>query len=246
LLIIISHINWVIGMIPKATKFKAVFTFFFICLLIVVVSCAGKPVVRKSYDSASYKNDPKSIDGYNQIGIASWYGDKEHGNKAASGEKFNRYAYTAAHKSLPFGTVARVTNLDNGRDVIIVINDRGPFIKGRIIDLSYASARSIDLVRTGIAKVKVEVISSPSSRRDSYFKPIYTVQVGSFSSQVNASLVKSDLRSEVRDDVRIERVRVKGDTYYRVRVGMFSNKSQAESLKRKLRKYGYRGRVVLE
>ncbi len=235
-------------MIPKATMFKAIFTFFFICLLIVAVSCTGgRSVARESYDTTTgYKHDPKSVDGYSQIGIASWYGDKEHGNKTATGEKFNRYAYTAAHKTLPFGTVVRVTNLDNGRDVIVVINDRGPFIKGRIIDLSYSSARSVGLVKTGIAKVKVEVISSPSSRSDSYFKPIYTLQVGSFSSQVNASSVKGNLSSELSDDVRIERVSVKGDTYYRVRVGMFSDRAQAESLKKKLRNYGYRGRVVLE
>ena len=125
----------------------------------------------------------------------------------------------------------RVTNLENGRDVVVKINDRGPFVRGRIIDLSYASARSIDLIRTGTAN---------------YFKPIYTVQVGSFSSKVNASSVKNDLNSTINNKIRIEPVKIKGDTYYRVRVGMFSSKSQAESLKRKLRNYGYRGKVILE
>ncbi|MGI9533837.1 MAG: septal ring lytic transglycosylase RlpA family protein [Thermodesulfobacteriota bacterium] len=219
--------------------FKTLLTAFILCL--AIISCTSKR------DTGSYDyGDPKSVDGYTQTGLASWYGDKEHKNKTASGERFSRYAYTAAHKTLPFGTVVRVTNLENGRDVVVKINDRGPFIRGRIIDLSYASAGSIDLVRTGTAKVKVEVISSPSSRNDNFFKPIYTVQVGSFSSKVNASSVKNDLNSEISNDIRIEPVKIKGYTYYRVRVGMFSSKSKAESLKRKLRNYGYRGKVILE
>ena len=219
--------------------FRTVFTSVFICL--IVISCTAKR------DTGSYRyDDPKSVDGYTQTGIASWYGDKEHRNKTASGERFNRYAYTAAHKSLPFGTVVRITSLENGRDVVVKINDRGPFIRGRIIDLSYASARSIDLIRTGTAKVKVEVISSPSARNDDYFKPIYTVQVGSFSSKINASTVKNDLDTAIDNKIRIESVKIKGDTYYRVRVGMFSSKSRAESLRKKLRNYGYRGKVILE
>jgi len=219
--------------------YKTVFTSLIVC--IVVISCTSKR------DTGSYGyGDLKGVDGFTQTGIASWYGDKEHRNKTASGERFSRYAYTAAHKSLPFGTVVRVTNLENGRDVVVNINDRGPFIRGRIIDLSYASAQSIDLIRTGTAKVKVEVVSSPSSRKGNYFKPIYTVQVGSFSSKVNASSVKKELRSTIDNEVRIEPVKIKGDTYYRVRVGMFSSKSQAEKMKRKLKKYGYRGKVILE
>ena len=219
--------------------FKIVFTSFFICFLII--SCTTK------YDTGSYRyRYPKRVDGYTQKGVASWYGDEEHGNKTASGERFNRYAYTAAHKSLPFGTVVRVTNLENGEDVVVTINDRGPFVRGRVIDLSYASARSIDLIRTGIANVKLEVISSPSSRKNSYFKPIYTVQVGSFSSKINASAVKNDLNFAVSNNIRIEQVKIKGDTYYRVRIGMFSKRSQAEKLKRKLRNYGYSGKVILE
>ena len=131
-------------------------------------------------------------------------------------------------------------------DVVVKINDRGPFIRGRIIDLSYNSAKSIDLVRTGVAKVKVEVISSPSTRNDNYFNPIYTVQVGSFSSKVNATTLKDDLGSSISQDVRIEPVNIKGDTYYRVRVGMYSSKSRAETVKRKLKNYGYNGKIILE
>jgi len=219
-------------------------TVLFGMVLIIFMSfgCGSK----ESSRGYRHSDEMKNVDGYTQTGLASWYGDKEHGNLAASGERFSMYDYTAAHKSLPFGTIVRVTNLENGKDVVVNINDRGPFIRGRIIDLSYSSAKSIDLVRTGVAKVKVEVISSPSRRNENYFKPIYTVQVGSFSSKVNAMSLKDELSSSITRDVRIESIDIKGDMYYRVRVGMYSSKSKAESMKKKLRDYGYNGKVILE
>lgn len=219
-------------------------TVLFGMVLIIFMSfgCGSK----KNSRGYRHSDELKNVDGYTQTGLASWYGDKEHGNLAASGERFSKYDYTAAHKSLPFGTIVRVTNLENGKDVVVNINDRGPFIRGRIIDLSYSSAKSIDLVRTGVAKVKVEVISSPSRRNENYFKPIYTVQVGSFSSKVNAMSLKDELSSSITRDVRIESIDIKGDMYYRVRVGMYSSKSKAESMKKKLRDYGYGGKVILE
>jgi len=219
-------------------------TVLFGMVLIIFMSfgCGSK----KSSRGYRHSDELKNVDGYTQTGLASWYGDKEHGNLAASGERFSKYDYTAAHKSLPFGTIVRVTNLENGKDVVVNINDRGPFIRGRIIDLSYSSAKSIDLVRTGVAKVKVEVISSPSRRNENYFKPIYTVQVGSFSSKVNAMGLKDELSSSITRDVRIESIDIRGDMYYRVRVGMYSSKSKAESMKKKLRDYGYSGKVILE
>ncbi|RKX71460.1 hypothetical protein DRP53_01395 [candidate division WOR-3 bacterium] len=91
-------------------------------------------------------------------GKASWYGKEFHGKRTASGEIFNMYAFTAAHRTLPFGTKVRVTNLANGKSVVVKINDRGPFVRGRIIDLSYAAAKKIGLVRMGVAKVKIEVL----------------------------------------------------------------------------------------
>ena len=213
-----------------------------VLIIFISLGCGSK----KSSRGYQHSDELKNVDGFTQTGLASWYGDKEHGNLAASGERFSKYDYTAAHKSLPFGTVVRVTNLENGMDVVVKINDRGPFIRGRIIDLSYSSAKSIDLVRTGVAKVKVEVISSPSRRNENIFNPIYTVQVGSFSSKVNALSLKDELGSNITRDVRIEPIEIKGDTYYRVRVGMYSSKSKAESMKRSLRSRGYSGKVILE
>ena len=92
-------------------------------------------------------------------GIASWYGGKFHGRKTASGERYDMNKMTAAHKTLPFGTRVRVTNLDTGRKVVVRINDRGPFVRGRVIDLSRAAARKVDMIQAGTARVLVEVLA---------------------------------------------------------------------------------------
>ena len=188
---------------------------------------------------------PRSTDTV-QYGKASWYGDKEHGNRAASGEVFNRYAYTAAHKELPFDTVVRVTNLDNGRQVEVRINDRGPHVRGRVIDLSYAAAKSVGLVRSGVADVKVEVLSTPSKRSESLFISLYTVQAGSFRSKKAANELKRKLSRVTDEDVRVESFAFEGNTYYRVRVGRFKKRKDAEMLRVVLRKRGYAASIYVE
>lgn len=95
-------------------------------------------------------------------GIASWYGKKYHGRRTSSGERYDMHAMTAAHPSLPFGTVVRVTNLRNGKAVQVTINDRGPFLKGRVIDLSYAAAKELGMVRDGVVPVRVLVLKRGS------------------------------------------------------------------------------------
>ena len=99
-----------------------------------------------------------------QEGFASYYGKKFHGKKTASGEIFNMYDMTAAHRTLPFGTYVRVTNLENGRSVVVRINDRGPFAKGRIIDLSYAAAKRLGIIHKGVAKVRIDIVAYPNKR----------------------------------------------------------------------------------
>ena len=90
-----------------------------------------------------------------EVGTASYYADKYHGKKTASGEKYNMHEMTAAHRTLPFGSKVRVTNLDNSKSVVVRVNDRGPFVKGRLIDLSLAAARKLDMIRSGVARVEV-------------------------------------------------------------------------------------------
>ncbi|MGQ0793478.1 MAG: septal ring lytic transglycosylase RlpA family protein [Deltaproteobacteria bacterium] len=177
-----------------------------------------------------------------QIGIASWYGIEEHDRFAANGERFSKYDLSAAHKTLPMGSVVRITNLENGRDVVVRINDRGPFVEGRIIDLSHAAAESIGMVQRGVVKVKVEVISSPL-RKNNYFDGRYTVQVGSFKEMQNAL----GLKDKIGGEVRVEPIDVGGETHYRVRVGRFAARDDADRIASELRhRHGYPTRVVLE
>ncbi|MEO0279013.1 MAG: septal ring lytic transglycosylase RlpA family protein, partial [candidate division WOR-3 bacterium] len=117
--------------------------------------------------------------GYTEKGLASWYGLEEHGKPTASGEPFNMFDYTAAHKSLPFGTHVEVRNLKNGKVVVVRINDRGPFIEGRIIDLSYASAQAIGMLEDGIVPVELKVVDLPTPIAEYRLRGYY-VQIGSF------------------------------------------------------------------
>ena len=120
-------------------------------------------------------------------GLASWYGGKFQGRLTSSGEVFDTNLLTAAHKSLPFGTVVKVTNLANGLSTVVKINDRGPFVEGRIIDLSRAAAEQIDMVGTGTARVTVEVLSFPEDR--------FAIQVGSYGLERNAEKVRRQLEA---------------------------------------------------
>lgn len=136
---------------------KNSFLFLFSLYLPLLFFCTSNYVGSPVKEDSTYKK-------LSNIGIASWYGKRFHGRKTASGKNFNMYNHTAAHRSLPLGTKVKVVNLKNGKEIIVDINDRGPYIKGRIIDLSYAAAKSIGMTKVGIAKVSVEVISLPSGR----------------------------------------------------------------------------------
>ena len=124
-----------------------------------------------------------------QTGTASWYGSKFHGRPTSNGELYNMYIHTAAHKTLPFNTIVRVTHLTTGAFTDVRINDRGPFVGERIIDLSMAAARDLDMVRTGTAPVRIEVL------RPGDPPPIYLVQVGSFREYANARSLLERLRT---------------------------------------------------
>lgn len=149
-----------------------------------------------------------------QTGLASWYGPKFHGKTTSSEEIYNMYDMTAAHRSLPFGTMVMVTNLTNGKSVIVRINDRGPFIRERIIDLSYAAARMVGMVGEGVAPVKIEVIDNYSQEKQDAF---YAVQVGAFISKKNALALKKKLQKKY-SEVYITEFTTPVQSYYRVRI----------------------------
>ncbi|MEN2985318.1 MAG: septal ring lytic transglycosylase RlpA family protein [Thermodesulfovibrionaceae bacterium] len=178
-----------------------------------------------------------------QRGIASWYGSDFHGKPTASGEIFNMYEYTCAHKEYPFGTKLKVINLKNKKEVICTVNDRGPFVPGKDLDLSYMAARKIDILKTGTA----EVLMQPVGRDYSYvryvkYSPIagvLTIQVGSFKEYENAYRLKQALSWKYQN-VYISRVSLKGDRYYRVRVGKFTRYEEAFDLAKTMAQEGYK------
>ena len=147
--------------------------FNFAILAIFLSGCAGSTNTTSNYpykvNTKPYTVNGKtyypmsSAVGFSETGEASWYGPSFHGKKTASGETYNQYAYTAAHKTLPFGTRVRVTNLNNGLSTVVVINDRGPFKTGRIIDLSNAAAKKISMIGTGTARVRITAIGTATS-----------------------------------------------------------------------------------
>ena len=161
-------------------------------------------------------------------GIASWYGHPYHGRHSASGEIYNMYAMTAAHRTLPFGTQVRVHDLENARDVTVRINDRGPFVEGRIIDLSYAAAQAMGM--NGIARVRLQILGLGDTSEPG----VFAVQVGAFRDPANASRLKALIEASF-PPVVIQSFDRGDGLFYRVRVGHESTESGARDLAEKLR-----------
>jgi len=166
--------------------------------------------------------------GFVEYGIASWYGSEWHGKRTASGEIYDMYDYTAAHRTLPFDTQVTVTNLSNGKKVVVRINDRGPFKKGRIIDLSYAAARKIGLLSSGTARVKIELYKLPSGMEKLPEPEYYSVQVGAFQSLKNARVWKGKIRGLIWWNITLPLfIREEGELY-KVLVGRFKTEDEAK------------------
>ncbi len=164
-------------------------------------------------------------------GIASWYGVPYHGRRASDGEIYDMYKFTAAHRTLPFNTVVRVTNLANGEQVDLRVIDRGPFVDDRIIDLSLAGARAIDMVGPGTARVKVEIISAPGNESVTVGK--FAVQVGAFADRANAERLREKLAGDY-EHISIQDTTGPTGRLFRVRVGSEPNEASARKLGNKL------------
>jgi len=167
--------------------------------------------------------------GYTEQGNASWYGDPFNGRRASNGEIYDMYKLTAAHRTLPFDTRVRVTNLNNGKSTTVRITDRGPFVEGRIIDLSLAAAREIDLVGPGVAPVRVEVLGNVDVTAG-----LFTVQVGAFKDRGNAERLRDRLNASY-SPIFIQQYDGPEGTFYRVRVGKISGEDAAEQFSEQLR-----------
>jgi rare lipoprotein A len=166
-------------------------------------------------------------------GIASWYGPKFNGRMTASGERYDMNAFTAAHPSLPFGTKIGVRNTRTGREVMVRVNDRGPYSRNRILDLSYAAAREVGVVGPGTASVEVYLVPATGA------PPRFTVQVGAFSETDKAAALQREMAR-----VYPEAVVYSDGTWNRVQIGAFDERDQAESLRRELASIGMSAVVV--
>lgn len=204
----------------------------FFILLPLISSCATTRVISET-----------PLEDSIQYGVASWYGEDFHGKPTASGVIYDMYGLSAAHRTLPLGTIARVKNLKNNREVEVVINDRGPFIDGRILDLSFGAARELDMVEDGLADIRLEVIG----RDPSYIRTVkvtdsgtgaFVIQVGSFLDLSNARRLKTALGWK-NSNVYIEEVFLRGSTYYRVRVGRYAERASALIDAERLAEEGY-------
>jgi rare lipoprotein A len=173
---------------------------------------------------------PEAARGGVETGLASWYGPQFHGRPTSNREIFNMNDMTAAHPTLPFGTFVNVTNLDNDRTAVVRINDRGPFVGGRIIDVSYAAARVLGMIGPGTARVRLEVLEGygvPEAGRVSRF----SVQVGAFAVQENAYALKRRLDARY-DGVAVVTFRTAARTYYRVRVAAADREAALRTARR--------------
>ena len=180
-----------------------------------------------------------SSDGYSEKGIASWYGPKFHGKKTSNGEIYDMYAMTAAHKTLPLPSYLEVTNLENGRKIIVRVNDRGPFHDNRIVDLSYTAATRLDILTKGTALVEISAINPRSHKKGG--APVVTrsqekrapldfyVQIGVFSDYNNATNLKNRLRG-LEAPIRIEEITLNNATAFRVKIGPLNNINTADDI----------------
>lgn len=167
--------------------------------------------------------------GYTEEGDASWYGNPFHGRRASNGEVYDMYKLTAAHRTLPFETMVRVTNLNNGKTTTVRITDRGPFVDNRIIDLSQAAAREIESIGPGVVPVRIEVLGNVDVTAG-----FFTVQVGAFRDRGNAERLRERL-SVSYSPIFIQQYDSSEGAFYRVRVGRISGQQAAQDFGEKLR-----------
>jgi rare lipoprotein A len=219
---------------------------FLLILFFLLVACGPRHVVidrrtppaekqevkkeRSVPEAKIEKRESKEV----QFGVASWYGGEFHGRSTSSGEVYDMYQLTCAHNTFPLGTVVMVTNIENGRSLELKVNDRGPFVKERIIDVSYAAAQMLGMWEKGTALVKVEVISpgvEPVQR--------FTLQVGSFADETNAQRLAEQLRKSF-ENVYVATVETMTQKYHRVRVGQFETREAALVMAEKLSQMGFK------
>jgi rare lipoprotein A len=214
-------------------------------------------IISDSYEvnGERYYRLPDSV-GFVQTGMASWYGKDFHGRLTANGEVYDMHRLTAAHKTLPLGTFVDVENLSNHRKIIVQINDRGPFVKGRILDLSYEAAKRLQIIGPGVAEVRITALGKEigESKTDEGPKPLielkelntgeFTVQVGAFSERNNAERLADRLRV-IFDYVNILEYMDKDKTLFRLHVSKSKSLAEAGEKEKKLEDLGFKSAFIV-
>ena len=193
-----------------------------------------------------------TADGYEETGIASWYGSDFHGHATSNGEIYNMHDITAAHKLLPMHTMLLVTNLDNGKKTVVRVNDRGPFVQGRIIDLSLGAAKKIGLVQSGTARVKITALGEVKringkiqfKKHADLRSGEYYVQIGAFTQKYNGLTLQEKFLDTGHKAV-IRKALINGQTFYRVQVFVGRTLSSARRSEQALLNKGYKGAFIL-
>jgi rare lipoprotein A len=234
----------------------------FSCALLLSLGCGMKGPAERPVQTPgdrqraeSYRVNGKwyhpatDASGFQQTGIASWYGDPFHGRRTANGEVYNMHARTAAHKTLPMGTFVLVRSLDSGKETVVRINDRGPFVRGRIIDLSHRAASDLGMIGPGTARVEIIAMErglagkegpGAGSRHEDFYTGDFTIQLGAF---VNRRLAEKLCRRVPAGygPASVTELEKDGRRFYRVRVGRFNSLSRAEEVEVRLIREGYTG-----
>lgn len=208
-----------------------------IALILFIQACGISRVGTEKYPSSSPSETSREL----QSGVASWYGPNFHGKLTANGETYNMNGLTAAHRTLPFNTVVKVENKDNGKSVTVRINDRGPYVDNRVIDLSRKAAREIDMENTGTANVILYLLDEgdrPITGQRVNNQETFTIQLASYESENEAKIHSNRVQNS-----RVERVSLSGKKIYRVYHGSYKTSSEAKNAQRKLAQQGYEGFV---
>lgn len=236
------------------------------CGLLLLPACGGKKTGvtaapkgeklkghQKPYTVNGERYEPlRSAEGFSQTGVASWYGPDFHGKKTSNGEIYDMHKMTAAHKTLPLGVFVRVKNRDSGKEAVVRVNDRGPFVKNRIIDLSYAAAKELGVVQHGTARVRIEALGYRTKGADGkeaytptdYDKGTFTVQTGSFTQKANAERLAAEMK-RTSGYADIQKADVKGETFYRVYAGKYTSLKAAEAARQQFDGGGHPGSFVV-
>ncbi|OGP50022.1 MAG: hypothetical protein A2Y79_01370 [Deltaproteobacteria bacterium RBG_13_43_22] len=259
---------------------RLIFLSFFSCFIFAITGCyktiiippaSSPPRAAKKTPSVASKTErkekPYAVDGkwyfpidsvveFKEKGICSWYGPDFHGKQTSSGESYDMFAFTAAHRILPFNTQVRVKNPANNKEILVRINDRGPFIKDRILDLSYTAAKELGLIGPGTALIELEALGILEDKEENgrrvtrliqridYQRGDFSVQIGAFKDLQNALNLKERLQKDY-PVVEISEINRSGETFFRVRLAHCTQLQEALRLQRQLESNGFPQALVV-